>query len=150
MAPRAVAATLPKITKAVLAKHGRIYAAIVGEWPTMVGPALAAASLPEKLGPGGVLVVRVGGGAAMEFQHAEPQILERINSYLGPHVIRRLKLIQAPIPGRRARAAPPAPRRDPALDSAVESAVAAVTDPALKASLARFGRRLGARCMKEK
>lgn len=143
MAPRALAATLPKITKAVLAKHGKIYAAIVGEWPSMVGAELAASSLPEKLAPGGILVVRVSGGAAMAFQHAEPQILERINTYLGPQVVRRLKLIQAPVPGRPVRAPPPPPRRDPKVESAVESALKSVTDPDLKAALARFGRRLG-------
>jgi hypothetical protein len=143
MAPRALAATLPKITKAVLAKHGRIYAAIVGEWPSMVGPALAAASLPERLGPGGVLVVRVAGGAAMEFQHAEPQIVERINAYLGPQAIVRLRLIQAPVPGRTPRPAPPPTRRDLLVESAVESILKTVTDPTLKAALGRFGRRLG-------
>ena len=150
MAPRAIAATLPKITKAVLAKHGRIYGAIVAEWPNMVGPALAAASLPEKMGPAGVLVVRVAGGSAMEFQHREPQILERINAYLGPQVITRLKLIQAPIPGRAARRLPPPSRSDPRADSAIDSAVSAVADPDLKAALARFGRRLSSSPRREK
>lgn len=142
MAPRAIAATVPKIAKAVLAKHGRVYAAVLGEWPAMVGPKLAAVSLPEKLAPGGILVIRVTSGAAMEIQHTEPQILERINAYLGPQVIRRLKLIQGPVFGRTP-APPSPPRPDPVVDSAVESALKTVTDPELKAALARFGRRLG-------
>ena len=48
MSPRALAATLPKVTKSVLEKHGRAYAALIGEWSNIVGPALAAVSLPEK------------------------------------------------------------------------------------------------------
>ena len=36
MSPRALAATLPKVTKAVFAKHGRVYGTIVAEWPGLV------------------------------------------------------------------------------------------------------------------
>ncbi len=55
MSPRALAATLPKLTKAILEKGGRDYAAIIAEWPTIVGPALAASSMPEEAGPADAL-----------------------------------------------------------------------------------------------
>jgi hypothetical protein len=151
MSPRALAATLPKITKAVLEKGGRDYAAIVAEWPQIVGSALGESSLPEKLAQprtagavGGVLTITVSSGAAMEFQHREPQILERINAYLGRTAVTRLKLIQGPV-RRRAVAARRVARSLTAGESqGIESAVGGVTDPELKARLARFGRSLAA------
>ena len=154
MSPRALAATLPKITRPILEKGGRDYAALIAEWPAIVGPALAAASLPEKLARrrtgadeaalGSVLTIRVTGGAAIEFQHREPQILERINAYLGHRAVVRLKLIQGPIPGRKGRHARPLRALTPSEAREVESAVARVGDAELRSRLGRLGRALAA------
>ena len=153
---RALAATLPKITKAILEKGGRDYAAVITEWAEIVGPALAASSLPEKLAKrriaesgadisGGVLTIRVSGGAAMEFQHREPQILERINAYLGHRAVTRLKLVQGPLPMSRRAGPRPLPALSPTEAAAVESEVAGVADSDLQSRLARFGRAVKAR-----
>ncbi len=146
MSPRSLAATLPKITKATLAKHGRAYAAIVGEWPMIVGKATAEGSVPEKL-VAGVLTIRASGGSAMEIQHSEPQILERINAYIGSRAVDRLRLIQAPVTRARRRAPPPPP---PAPNPRLETELSGVADPDLKAALHRFGRHLGPRQKSEK
>jgi hypothetical protein len=149
MSPRALAATLPKVTKPVLEKHGRAYAALIGEWPHIVGPTLAELSLPEKLAAspnamGSVLTVRVAGAAATEFQHLGPQILERINTYLGFGAVTRLKIVQAPLPGpqRRPMRRPRMP--SPAARKAIAEAANAVTDPALHDALVRFGEAIAA------
>jgi hypothetical protein len=154
MSPRALAATLPRITKAILEKGGRDYAALIAEWPGIVGAALATSSLPEKLArrpaaagraASGVLTIRVTGGAAMEFQHREPQLIERINAYLGHSAVMRLKLVQGPIPGRAA-AGGWAPRPlSPAESKAIEADVANVTDDELRTRLTRLGRAMAAR-----
>ena len=146
MSPRALAATLPKVTKAVFAKHGRVYGTIVAEWASIVGAVLAESSLPEKLA-GGVLTVRVSGGAAMELQHAMPQVLERINAYVGSQAVERLRLVQAPV-NRRARK--PLPPAEPPPDPRIESEVSGVADPDLRRSLSRLGRRLPQRRQAEK
>lgn len=146
MSPRALAATLPKVTKAVFAKHGRVYGTIVAEWASIVGAVLAESSLPEKLA-GGVLTVRVSGGAAMELQHAMPQVLERINAYVGSAAVERLRLVQAPV---RRRARKPLPPAEPPPDPRIESEVSGVADPDLKRSLSRLGRRLAPRRKSEK
>ncbi len=117
MSSRAIAASVAKLTKPVLDKRGRAFAALVGEWAEIVGPALAPFTLPEKLSsgpasdvePGAVLTMRVAGGAALEIQHMAPQILERINTFLGYTAVSRLRLIQAPMP-LGAPPPPPAPR----------------------------------------
>ena len=152
MSPRSLSATLPKITKAILDKGGRDYATLIAEWPAIVGAQLAGSSLPEKLvrrrqdderSTGGVLTIRVSGGAALEIQHREPQIIERINSYLGYRGIVRLKLVQGVLPSRTPG---PQPERvlSHAQSQAIDSAAAHVSDPDLKARLARFGRALAA------
>ena len=47
------------------------------------------------------------GGLAMELQHFEPVLVERINAYFGYPAVARVKLIQGPLPapagGRRRR-----------------------------------------------
>jgi hypothetical protein len=150
MSPRALAATLPKVTKPVLEKHGRAFAALIGEWTSIVGPALAGVSLPEKLAAppggagGGVLTVRIAGAGATELQHLAPQILDRINTYLGFGAVARLKLVQAPLPGPRR----PPPRRpqtlSPEARKAVSAAAESVTDPALHEALVRLGESIAA------
>jgi hypothetical protein len=150
MSPRAIAQTLPKLTKPVLDKHGRAFAALVGEWNEIVGPALAPLTLPEKLAtgpasasePGGVLTIRVSGGAAIEIQHLAPQILERINAFLGYSAVSRLKLLQAPLPLAAPRP-PPAPRPLTGAEKrAVKAATAAVDDEKLRTALEGLGQAL--------
>ena len=150
MSPRALAATLPKVTKPVLEKHGRAYASLIGEWSNIVGPALAEVSLPEKLAApsgrdsGGVLTVRVAGAAATELQHLTPQILDRINTYLGFAAVARLKLVQAPLPGPRRRPPPRLPALSPETRKAVAAAAEPVADPAVHAALVRLGEAIAA------
>jgi hypothetical protein len=148
MSPRALAASLPKVTKPVLEKHGRAYASLIGEWDNIVGPALASVSLPEKLaaptGSGGVLTVRVAGAAATEFQHLAPQILDRINTYLGFGAVARLKLVQAPLPGPRRRAPPRRLALSAERRKGIAAAAEPVTDPQLHDALVRLGEAIAA------
>jgi hypothetical protein len=149
MSPRALAATLPKVTRPVLEKHGRAYAALIGEWSNIVGPTLAEVSLPEKLAStpnamGSVLTVRVSGAAATEFQHLAPQILDRINTYLGFGAISRLKLVQAPLPGPRRRPLPRLRAPSAATRKAIAETAGTITDPAVHDALVRFGETIAA------
>ncbi len=146
---RHLARLLPPLTRAVLGKRGFAEGGIVADWPDIVGPDLAAQSLPERLAflPGtradGTLQVRVAGALALELQHLEPVVIERINGYFGYRAVARLKIRQGPIPRRRRRRAAPPP--DPAAERAVDSAVAPIEDPGLRAALAGLGRALRGR-----
>jgi hypothetical protein len=150
MSPRALAASVPKVTKAVLQKRGRAYAALIAEWANVVGPALAAESLPERLAPpgaggaGGTLTIRVAGAGATEIQHLAPQIIERINTFLGFRAVAQLRLLQAPLPGRAAPRRPRPRALSRREEQAVLAAVADVAEPALQAALGRLGRALAA------
>jgi hypothetical protein len=149
MSPRALAATLPKLTKPVLEKHGRAYATLIADWASIAGPALAGMSLPEKLSPGsnasgGTLTIRVAGAGATELQHLAPQIIDRINTCLGFSAVARLKTVQGPLPGRPRRRHRILPTASPEAKAAVESATADIPDEPLRAALARFGEAVAA------
>ena len=93
--------------------------------------------------PGGILLLDVAGGAALELQHSEPQILERINGFFGYPALSRLRLIQAPPKRSSSRPAPPVERPVSAADELeVGQAVQVIRDPALRTALAGLGRAL--------
>ena len=145
--PRALAAVLNKVTRPIFGKRGFAGGAVVTEWPTIVGPHLAAHTVPERIayqGAGrdhGVLHLRVNSGAlATELQHLEPQLLERINGYFGYRSVERLRIVHGPLPPAEAPLKP-APR---ALDRSEEKDLAArlagIKDDDLRAALDALGR----------
>lgn len=138
-------ALLPKAARRAYRAYGFVESAIVTQWRHIVGPMLAAHSLPERLrfAPGkrvgGSLQIRVEGAFALELQHYSPLIIERVNGYFGYRAVDRLVIKQGPLP-----AAPvTAPVRNPPLTAAarqrIESATTDVHDERLKAGLLRLG-----------
>ena len=76
-------------------------------------------------------------------QHAAPQVVERINTYFGFRAVRRLKLVQAPLPPAPAPPAPPQERPlAPAEQEELQAAVAEVDDRPLQEALLGLGRSL--------
>ena len=142
---RAIAAEIPKIAGAVLGKRGFAEAQLVAQWPGIIGDALADSVSPEKLRFSrgerreGTLHLRVAPGVALEIQHHEPVLLERINAFFGYRAVARLALRQGP-PSRAFRPAPP-PRRALKAEErqSLDRQLAAVGHPELKAALARLG-----------
>jgi len=146
---RALAALLPKLTGKALGKRGLAQGRIVTDWTAIVGPELAALSRPEQLifpgngREGGTLHLVAESAAALEMQHDEPRLVERINTYFGYRAVARLKLRQGPV-------APP-PDHQPAVEptpaeiAAAEAATAAVGDEAVRGALRRLGQSLMAR-----
>lgn len=140
--PRALASQVARLTRPVLARRGFAAAEIIERWGDIVGQALAARSLPERIAfpPGkredGTLHLRVDSGSlALELQHFEGLLVERVNGYFGYRAVARLRLTQRPMPKAPARAAPvpddPPDEADPRL--------ADIDDPGLRAALAGLG-----------
>lgn len=150
--PRAIAQTVARITAGPLGRRGLAQAALVAGWAEIVGRELADVSLPLAISfsagarAGGTLRVRVASGAAaLEMQHRERQVLERINGHFGYAAVARLAITQGPLPrGRSRRAAIPAREPSPAAQAALEKQVETVADPELRIALYRLGRRLAA------
>jgi hypothetical protein len=132
-------------------RRGLAEATLLTEWPAIVGAELAARSHPVKLTgergapAGATLILHCASAAALEVQHAELQLLERINDHFGYPAVARLRLIQAPPrrPVKRSRARPVRDLTPDDLD-AIRVAVEPLADPGLREALGRLGRTLKA------
>ncbi len=130
---------MPKVARAAFEAKGFPSAAVLTDWPSIVGRELATFTVPERLvwprrgsgrdeqsrtgaralrtsRRGATLVLRVDGPRALEVQHTAPQLIERINSYFGYGAVSALRLVQAPV--RRTRPVQPArPPEEPPTDT---------------------------------
>lgn len=147
---RAIGASLPRITAPVLdkqglGKEGIDAARLVSEWPAIIGQALADHCWPVKLSfprgerREGTLRLRVVTALALEIQHREPVLLERINGYFGYRAVARLAIVQGP-PPLPDRPAPPVLRPLAAAERReLDKRLDPIVDPELRAALDRLG-----------
>ena len=148
MAPRAISRSIYKLTKPVLERRGAAFAALVAGWPDIVGPRFAEDTALDRLvqprgGGPGALHLRVTPALALELQHRAPQVVERINAFLGHAAVDRLMLTQRPMVMRaQASGADARLRPDAASTAAAASAAAKIDDPELRMIMARFGSRV--------
>ena len=142
---RQVAMAAAQVTKRAFGKRGFAMTELLIRWPAIAGDSVAQHSIPEKLTfpqgktDGGTLLVRVDGAMGLEFQHLQPVLIERINAQCGFRAVSHLKIIQGPI-GRPARKV--VIRRKPlgqAQSERLGEELSPVTDPGLRAALARLG-----------
>lgn len=152
---RALGGSLGAVTRRAFTRRGLVGADIARQWPAIVGSELAAHCRPRQLRfprPGeavdGRLTLRVAPAWALQLQHLEPLVLERVNGFFGYRAVARLVLQQGPLPeppaslppGRGARPAPAAP-----LDRDLAEKLSTIADPELRAALEGIGRSLRAR-----
>lgn len=143
-----LAVTLPKVTRRTLGRHGLAEGGLVTDWVAIVGATIAERSLPLRLSftggerREGTLHVRVSGALALELQHLEPQILERINGYFGYRAVGRLRIHQGPVPNLPEPRRPPMAATSAEAEAEIGSQIAAVEDEALREALRSLGRGL--------
>lgn len=148
---RALSHSVRAVTKTALGRRSLAEAALLGEWPSIVGTEVARACQPRRiLFPNrnerrdGTLVLRVRPGEAPRLAHQEPILVERVNGFFGYRAVARLRLEQGPLPADDT----PVTRATRPLSAAesreVESRVAGVADDELRDALARLGRTLRA------
>ena len=141
------------LLKPILGRRGFSAVEIVTGWPSIVGERIARYCAPVKLarprfeGHEGVLHIRaVSGGFALELQHLEPQILDRVNAYFGYRAIGKLAITQGPLPERPSNTTPVSPATPPTLPMEeklrLDDALAAISNPDLRAALAGLGARV--------
>jgi hypothetical protein len=132
--PRAVGALVPALVKPAFRKRAPATAQVLADWEAIVGPAIAAVSVPRKLFSG-TLAIACSGPLALELQHLAPQLIERINRHLGRVAVTRLRFVQdAPAP--RIAVRPPRP----AAVARARAAVAGLPEGDLRDALEALGR----------
>ena len=72
---------------------------------------------------------------AIELQHLEPVVIERINGYFGYRAVERLSMVRGPLPPRR----DDVPAAPPAADAAALQKAAGIEDEALREALTSLG-----------
>lgn len=145
MFSKPLAQDIERILKPVYQQHGFSEHRVLTEWAKVVGRELAAVSAPRKLvfqkgkRENGTLHVTVSSGArALELQHMQPVILERIAMYFGYRAIEKIVFLQdstlRSTPKRKRK--PPAKPATPELSALVNDSCA---DEALRAALLSLG-----------
>ena len=138
---RALGAALPALTRRALGRRGFAEGGLALDWAAIVGEDIAANTLPLKIAyprgerSGGTLHLKVARGYGLVVSHCEPQLIERVNAYLGYGSVARLRLPQGQMERSRARAESDG-------DSAPAEPVAGIEDPELAAALGSFAKAL--------
>ncbi len=136
--PRGLAATVSKVTRPLFRDRG--FGEALVDWPDIVGRPLADHSSPERLSRDGTLRVRVSGSWAVEIQHLEPVVLDRIATYFGYRAVTRLALVQGPLPQPPARRARRVRDLDDGEEADLQARLADTGDADLRGALERLGR----------
>lgn len=136
---RLVSELMPDIGGAAFRRFGFMQNAVVARWAEIVGANYARYSLPEALSfpvgkrSGGTLKVCVTGSFAPMLKHVEPQVIERVNAFLGYAAVARLALRHGDLPALARRRAPTVPGAP--LSAETQSTLRDIADPDLRASL---------------
>lgn len=102
-APRPLAAIVRKVTSTAFRRRGFAQQEMITRWATIVGETVAEHSQPDRIQfsrdsrEGGVLHIRADGGFALELQHLEPLLLERVNAYFGYRAVTKVAIKQGPL-----------------------------------------------------
>ena len=138
-----IAVNLPGIAAVALRKRGFVQTRLATDWTAIVGEEIAEKTVPQKLvaarNGSAKLHVRVESAFAVELQHIEPQVLERINAFFGYRAVEKLFLAHGSVPPRKK----PRPKRLPA-ETPANPLLERIEDAGLRESLRRLGRAIGA------
>jgi hypothetical protein len=126
---------VPGLIRPAFRRRSAATVLIVADWEAIVGPAIAAVTMPRRLSAG-CLTIGCNGPMAMELQHLSEPLMDRINAHLGTVAVTRLRLLQdlAPPP------APRPPRPKPPVIAAASEAVAGLPPGELRDALEGLGR----------
>jgi hypothetical protein len=152
---------VPRLTQKAFQRFGFPAAAILTDWPTIVGTDMASYTAPERLkwprqhqdddeaedtkpksGRGApkreqheaaTLVLRVDSQRALDVQYRRGPLIERINAYFGFRAVADLRIIQAPV------AAHSGPKAKPKLFQPQPVTIEHIADARLSDALAKLG-----------
>jgi hypothetical protein len=88
-----LAQLVPAITRPAFKKRSPAGATLMADWAAIIGPQLAAVTEPRRL-TRGQLTIACAGPVAMELQHLQGVLIERINAHAGGTVVETLRFVQ--------------------------------------------------------
>ncbi len=144
---RAIGSLLGQPLAPALRNRGLGGADIIGKWREIVSPQIAQETKPEKLTfpsgkrSGGTLRICAPASFAVQLQHMEPILLDRINSFFGYNAIARISIVH-----ERGQQSPPrTPGKSPkSLDrqtqAEIESITQCIKDPELREAIQSLGK----------
>lgn len=149
-----IAAIMERVARPALGKRGFAAGQIIGRWDEIVGRDLATVSVPDKIhferghNSNGTLYLRVASGAAATLiQPQASAIIERVNTFLGPGTIKRIKVSQGPLATiKTTRTWPEPPPLSEESIAAAEREISVPESTPLRKALARLGARIKTRC----
>jgi len=90
--PQAIGSLLGDVLKQAGVSERVEQAQIIPEWPTLVGPQIAAVTMPQSITADGTLFVAVSTNAWMtELSLLEPELLRSLNAKAGRVPVRRIR-----------------------------------------------------------
>ncbi len=102
---------MTRAIKGLDARFGQGVEGLAAHWTEVVGKALSARSEPgrlikSRLKPGAILELRVEGPSSVLIQHQAPDIVQRVNLFLGAGAVTGLRIVQRPLARTNTRPAP--------------------------------------------
>jgi hypothetical protein len=143
--------SLSKLIKGLEERFGQGPDVLRARWREIAGELLAARTEPVKLvrsrtGGGATLEIKVDGPAAALIQHQAPEILARVNLFLGSGAVAKLRIVQGKVTPPSGLSIPARARRmknqplDAAAEAELQESLAATPDSPLRQSLLKLGR----------
>jgi len=134
-----------------LKSHGLVTSELITRWEEIVGPRFAEVTRPlrvtwprlaseiaeDRPREAATLVVRCESAHALDFQHSQTVIVERIAVTFGWRAVGRISIRQGPFERRPVRLAPAEP---PPLPPETAARLGEIEDAGLRAALDRLGR----------
>ena len=84
---------IPTLTREAFRKRSPASVTLFIDWMQIVGESLGTRTEPRKLSAG-TLTIACRGPVAMEIQHMQTALIDRINTWCGQRIVERLKMTQ--------------------------------------------------------
>lgn len=135
----------------ICARRGFGSASLLSWWPDIVGPDYEESTFPESIhwpkrydqrgadATTATLTVRVLPSHALFFQHELPQVLERINQFLGYQAIGRVRIVQGKISRPQSEQRPQLRPLSDTESAELDARLTDISETDLQSSLKRLG-----------
>ena len=144
--PRSISATVEKITRPIFGKRGFGQGSMIANWGNIVGNVLAGHTFPEQISyprnqrNNGTLHLRIDSPAlALELQHIETQLLDRVNTHFGYRAVAHIRIIQGVLPDNNIHTLPEKRKITLKEQNELNEDLNIINDPDLKNALQALG-----------